>query len=219
MSNLKKILSVIILCFAIFPISCYADCTTTDLANYKKMAVNVNSTYLYKENNGNIKFSLIINNILDGISLIYNETKYTYSDTNDGQMVIDDLNPGDVVYFRIHANYDACAGTKLIEKSVSLPSYNSYYSDPACIGKETYSLCQKWNKNSLSYDEFIKQVNNYKIEGKTENIEINKKVESNNILNDILMFYEKYYLFILVAIICVCLILIYKYNKKNNLFK
>ena len=100
---------------------------------------------------------------------------------------------------------------------VATPAYNPYYSDPICEGVN-YKYCNKWQKNTLSYEEFIRNVEEYK--NKKDVIEIDDNVKG--IFDIILEFYINNYYIILPTLIIIILIYIVINSiinrKKNNLF-
>ena len=92
--------------------------------------------------------------------------------------------------------------------------YNQYYNDPICNGV-TYKYCNKWQKNDFTYEEFIKNVEEYK---NTKNIIVEEPNEVKGIFDYIMEFYISYYYIILPTIILISVIYIYINRKKNDLF-
>lgn len=191
----KKIILLTLL--ILFPISSKAlDCSYAEQARLRNIASNVTTSYEYVENNGNVTFNVILTNITNEIYIQdyidrNNNKNYYYNGTSE--IKITGYTPGTNVRYLIYPTKGNCASSYLANKYVNLPFYNKYYKDPLCEGK-TYSICGKWVKATLSYDEFVKTINDYdKKEEKTdEGIK-----EEKSIFDIISKFIFDYYIFII----------------------
>ena len=97
---------------------------------------------------------------------------------------------------------------------VTLPSYNRFYKNTLCEGIENFDYCQKWFKHNMTYKEFYEGIIAYKNQ-RTSQVEIPEEKKEWDIL--IIEFWGKYYLFILLGIIAICMIIMYFYDRKNTL--
>lgn len=213
--KIKHVAFAMLLMF-ILPITCFAECSSWYLNEAKKVATNVKFSYYYYEENGQVKFNLIIDNLFYPIVLLDDATeeRYVYTEDNNGEIVINGLSSGEHKY-RIHSRYYDCMGNKLLVKTINLPYYNQYYSDPLCEDKRTLKVCKKWLDKPVSYEEFIAKVNSYE---KPNIVETNEEnVEEKTIFEILGEFYLKYYWIILGVIIIGLSILIITLKKKDRL--
>ena len=89
-----------------------------------------------------------------------NEKDIYYSDTS---LTLNGFESGKNYKFEVRSTDPFCSGSVLYYIYVTTPYFNPYYNDPICEGV-SYKYCNKWQKNDLSYDEFIENVQNYKKE-------------------------------------------------------
>jgi len=208
----------ILLCsmFLLFILPVKADtCSVTDKMKFKKMAGFIETTYYPYDEGNEVRFSLIINNVDD--FTYYTNKQLTATTGEYGELRFSGLIPGESYTFYFYANSGNCLGTEIYNKTIVLPNYNKFYNDPVCNGKDEFYLCNKWKEHNLSYDEFVKQVNEYKPVEK-QNIEINE--ENVKSFWDILIeIYLKYYFVILIPIIIILISLIIYLRKKDDLLK
>jgi hypothetical protein len=60
------------------------------------------------------------------------------------------------------ADEGVCKGYLIMTKTISLPNYNVYSTDSACVGNEEYELCKKFTPITLpSYSEFKQRLAQY----------------------------------------------------------
>lgn len=212
---MKKIFKIIILFIIILPIGVSAYCTTDDKIRYSNLAVNIATSYEYEESNGSVVFSVTLHNVHKDLTVrdITSGSDYrsTINELND--FVINDLKDGNTYSFEVYTNNSDCSYRLLNTLYVTLPKYNQLYSDPVCDGASGYSLCQKWaDIGNISYNEFVKLVNDYKNQEVIENVET--KEEKTSFLYILGNFWAKYYIYINVSIIAICVpIIIIKYRK------
>jgi len=197
----------------------YGGCNYSQIARLKSFASNVNITYDYYIQNNTAYFNVTLTNITPEIYFIDSNSnkKYTYSDTQNGQITIYNQIYSKISY-KFYSNLPECHGVKLNTKYHTLPSYNIYYNSALCKGIENYNLCQKWVKNNYSYDEFEELVNKYKNSKSEEKVENEVEITYEKTVFDYFVeFYVKYYYLILIGIIVICFVVIY-FNKKKNSF-
>ena len=190
----KKIILLTLL--LIFPVSGKAlDCSYAEQARLRKIASNVTASYNYVENGDSVSFNITLTNITNEIYIhdVTRNNNYYFNGSNE--IVINGYEPGENVRYQIYPTRDNCTRSYLANKYVNIPYYNKYYKDPLCEGKN-YSICGKWQRVTLSYDEFVKTINDY---DKKNNEEINedKKEEKSNIFDLISKFIFDYYIFII----------------------
>ena len=190
----KKIILLTLL--LIFPISGKAlDCSYAEQARLRKIASNVTTSYEYVENGDNVSFNITLTNVTSEIYIHDNNRNTDYYFNNSNEIKINGYEPGTNVRYLIYPTKGNCTSSYLANKYVNLPYYNKYYKDPLCEGK-SYSICGKWQRVTLSYDEFVKTINDYD-KKKDEGIKEEVKEEKNNIFDIISKFIFDYYIFII----------------------
>lgn len=196
-------------------------CKYSDLAKYKGLASNINATYDYIETENGVTFSITLVNLNSYIYIVDTVDEKKYSFNGNNEITISGYSPGQTVKFKVYSTDSNCAKELLYTIRVVLPNYNSYYKDPLCNGVEEHIYCQKWSKNNISYEEFVKKINSYKDSLiKPPVIEEEKNItEENVLLKMFLDFLLKYYYIILLTIIIICSIIIYKVNKKSDIYR
>ena len=207
---MKKILIVSII-LLVFPVSVNA-CNTNDKSTLSNIFSNIETSYVFDETTE--KFTVKISNLNQNV-YFYNtlDGNYVYPSTNE--VIIYNVNPEENVRFKFYGNYQSCTKHHISSKYVTLPSYNKYYKDPLCKGKEKYNICQKWSKVTYTYEEFKNKIKSYDIKEKTKE---KKETSVLGFYDYIALFYKKYYIIILPTIIISSIIIIYRQNKKNKLF-
>lgn len=194
-----KIVFIMLLIMIPHQVKAYNMCSTEDTVKLNKIASNVLANYNYYEANGTVKFKITINNLTSNTYIYDAVKKQTYY--SNGEITLDNYGPNQTVEYKIYSNISYCKGQYLNSIFVTLPPYNPYYKDKLCSGIEDYKLCQRWSNVNLTYDEFKKQINDYR----NSNIEAEPNVEDTykSIYEIILDFYIKYYYIILPLIIVV----------------
>ena len=180
----------------LFPASTKAlECSYAEQARLRKIASNVTASYEYVESNDTVKFNITLSNITNEIYIHDNNRNTDYYFNGSNEIVINGYEAGTNVRYLIYPTKSDCTKSYLANKYVNLPYYNKYYKDPLCEGKN-YSICGRWQKVSLSYDEFVKTINDYDKNNKN-GIKEEIKEEKGNIFDLISKFIFDYYIFII----------------------
>lgn len=216
--KLRKIYCGIVIGLLLFiPNNIKAACSNSDKVKLSQLAKNINYTYDYIEDNNSVTFNITFNNIQPNFKIRDVSTKNEYQYSGE-ELTLNGYSPGKQYRFDVYYVDVACTRDKLASIYISLPDYNPFYSNELCNGIKDYKLCQKWVKNSLSYEESVEKTTKY-IESfetsKEDNIEEGKNIKG--FYDYVLEFYLNYYFLVLPLIIVGCLIIMYKLNKKNKL--
>ncbi|MDD3452953.1 MAG: hypothetical protein PHN42_01580 [Bacilli bacterium] len=202
MKHYKKIF-ILFLFIILSPINTKAlMCSNADKVKYQTMAQNIKSSYDYVDNGGIITFNVTLSNIPERfiISSVALNQRYEYTSS---ELIINNLNPGQSYRFDVYINDDSCYLERLYSVYVNLPFYNLYYDDEICDGIESFKYCNKWQSNSLTYDEFAIKVAEYKLSLQDELILEEETYDG--VFDKIIDFYVKYYYIILPSIIILCI--------------
>ena len=203
----KKIILLTLL--LVFPISGKAlDCSYAEQARLRKIASNVTTSYEVVENGDTAKFNITLTNVTNEIYVHDNVRNADYYFNGSNEITISGYEPGTNVRYLIYPTRGNCTSSYsrnkkrnedinsyLTNKYVNLPYYNKYYKDPLCEGK-SYSICGKWQRVTLTYDEFVKTINEYDKKN-NEEIKEEKSDDKNNIFDIISKFIFDYYIFII----------------------
>jgi len=196
----------------------YGGCEYNKISRLKLLVTNINLSYDYYIQNNAAYFNVTISNLVPEIYFIDSQTglTYNYSNAVNGEITINN-------YQNLSGNYkfysavDECYGIKLGNKYYNFPIYNYYYDTDICKENKNFSLCQKWVKVTYSYSELKEIINEYN--EKKELIEGNDEVKTEykqTYLDFIVKIYIKYYYFILLGIIIICVTIMYISKKKNR---
>lgn len=210
---MKKLILIMMFSFLmLLPVNIKALCTYNDKAILRKKASNVIPSYTYKESEDGVSFSITLTNLSSDIYIIDKTTGIRYPYNNSSELTIDGYSAGSKIQYEIYAVDSNCIAKYLTIKYVNLPNYNKYYKDPLCVGKENYSVCYKWNKVDITYDEFKKRVNTLY----NESIKEEPKEEELTIFDKIYNFLHDYYIFIFIGLTVIVFGIIMIRNKKND---
>ena len=210
MRYLKYLLCLVIL----FPITVKGlVCDNTTKVRLQKLAQNITTSYDYKEQDKMVTFDITFSNLSDELYLVDTTNKREFYYSGD-PLVLGGFQSGTNYKFEVRSTNSYCSGTVLYYLYVTTPYYNPYYADPICSGL-TYKYCSKWQKNDFTYEEFIKNIEEYKKET-FDNPEESEQIKG--IFDYIVDFYISYYYIILPVIILIILIYIFINRKKDNLF-
>lgn len=214
---MKRIVSCIMLLVLLLPFQIKAIlCKNEDKVKFQTLANNITTSYIPIEENGNVSFQIVLSNINEGLIIkdIKNNVTYPYSGS---ELIIYNLSPNTSYRFDVYTNDLFCKRELLYSHYVNTPPYNPYYQDEVCKGMENNELCQKWTNMTLPYEEFKKRVEAAK-QITTKPIEETPKKDVKGIYDYILDFYLNYYYIVLPAFIVGGVFIIYRYNKKHDLF-
>lgn len=213
---MKKLIKMSLLVMLLIPLKINAYCKLEDKARYNSLASNIVTSYEYKENNGDVSFDITIHNVHNELIVVDTKTNKRYENNLNGlsNLVISNLKDGTNYSFKVYAKSGECSYRVFNTLYVSTPKYNKYYSDDVCNGASEYSLCQKWAEiGSMSYEEFKRNVEEYK---KPKEEIIIAEEEKKNWLYIISDFWANYYLYIIIVAVIILGIIIFFKNKKNK---
>lgn len=188
-------------------------CDNTAKVRLQKLAQNITTSYDYVEQNGTVTFNITFLNLNSELYLVdtVNEKDIYYSDTS---LTLNGFESGKNYKFKVRSTDPFCSGSVLYYIYVTTPYFNPYYNDPICEGV-SYKYCNKWQKNDLSYDEFIENVQNYK---KEIIVKPDNPKNTKGIFDYLIDFYVSYYYIVLPIIILSIIIYIVVARKKDSLF-
>lgn len=191
-------------------------CKYSEIAHYKALAANINTSYEYVEKNNKISFTVTINNLNKELYLVDTTNDKIYK--NKDEIVITEYKPGASIKYNVYSTNSRCSDELLFVIRINLPSYNEFYNDDVCIDAESYILCQKWYSHNYNHDEFIKKVSDYKRSLVDEISEETIVVNESNFWLDLLKILLEYYYVILIILILLCSLMIFAINKKAKIY-
>lgn len=191
-------------------------CENEEKVKWQSLAQNVNMSYDAIEKDGKVTFTVTFSNLVENMLIVDEKTGREYPYTKP-ELTITGLRPNTSYRYGVYTSEFRCSHTLFYTLYANIPPYNPYHNDEICRGIETYKLCQKWTNISYTYDEWKKEVNQYK-----ESLDENKPVEEvqrkESLIDKIVDFYARTYYIILPVIIIFGGIVIYVYNKRRDLF-
>ncbi len=212
MKQFKYILILILLC--LFPNSVYASCSSTDKARLKKIISNINVSYDYQMVQDNAVFSIKFSNLnpelyfRDPFGNIYR----TYDLVNN-EIVLNNYSDGQSYTFNFYGT-NSCINQNVGSLYATTPTYNPFYKLSVCDNAKEFELCQKWVSHSLSRNEFIKKVNDYKEKnGIIDDSKINKEI---SVIDLAMSFISMYGLYIAIGIAIIIIIIKIVHYKKDT---
>lgn len=210
MKKFKRILILLILC--LLPIKVHASCTSEERARLKKMVSNINVSYDYQMIGGNPIFSIRFSNLNPELYFMDPfENYYQVYDLENNEIVLNNYADGKSYTFNFYGGINACGGINVGRLYVTTPTYNPYYQLTVCDDAREYDLCQKWVSHSLSKNEFVDKVNEYKEKkGIIDNSEVKKKISFIDLAFSFLRMYGLYIVIGIVIIIIVIKVIRYK---------
>lgn len=204
----KKAFMMLFICLLLFPFSIKAFCYSKDKVKFQKLAENIDYTYVFDENTKT--FNIIFTNLQTSLSL--NGVVYTNQETTLTGFI-----PGNSYNFVVKTNDSTCYDEMIKTIYVTLPIYNANYNDPLCQGLHDYDICQKWGNYISDRSEFEKQIQKINTSVNENDNQISEE-EYKGIFDYLANIFVNTYYIVLPIIIVVCLIGIYKLNKKDRLF-
>jgi len=215
---MKKVYIFVLLFIIItFPVKVMGYCTTEEKMRYSTLSANITTSYEYVESNDSVSFNITIHNVHRDLVILDKQTGLRYSSKqNDlNNFIIRNLKDGTNYVFEVYADNRDCSYVLYNTLYVSVPKHNKYYKDPVCNDASDYLYCQKWvETGSLTYDEFVTLVNDYKKGEQSE--EIVPTEEEKSWIYVIMDFWAKYYLLISGGVILLCVPIIIIKNKRDN---
>lgn len=215
--DMKRLRVILLIClFMLVPSIVCARCDYNEKSNLQALASNLGFSYNYTETdegiNSKVKFSITVTNMRPEIYVVDQSNVRVYYYNNSNEFTINNYNPGTTTRFIVYGNVGECKGVELLNNYVTLPPYNRFYKDNVCIGANGYKLCNRWIMNDLSYNEFVKKVEEYKLSVRVEpSLE-----EEKNIIEMIMDFLSKYSFYLFGGIILVCSGLIIYLKRKDD---
>lgn len=206
-----------IISFILFPNSIKASiCPNSELVNLKSMAQNVSISYDYVEENENTTFKVTFTNIPQNFYIMDLVNKQVYNYTGS-EMTIPNLPQGKKLKYGVYISQSYCDNILLYTHYVTLPYYNPYYNHELCKGISDFNYCNKWINKKFDFNQFTEVVTKYRDKLNRE-LEKNKEPEKISLFTIFIDFYLKYYYIILPVIIITGILVIRRYNKKQDLF-
>lgn len=191
-------------------------CTNENKVRLQTLAQNINISYDYQEENGGITFRAILTNIHEDL-IIEDVTNGVIYKEHGNELIISNLKSDKSYRFDIKTEKYFCHHEKLYTHYLNTPSYNPYYQDEVCHGVESYTLCNKWQKITTSYEVWKQKVEDQK-NSQAKEEPIVKEETKKGIFDYIIDIYIQYYYIILPLFILSGIVIIYRHNKKEDLF-
>ena len=217
---MKKIWLFILM--LVLPINVFAraktGCDYTLVSKLKKYASNINVIYNYRIENDEAYFNITISNLVSDI-YIYDENTgkaYTYSSSNNGEIVIPDVHGVKKLKYKIMSANGECVDQLLLTHYITLPVYNKYSKDPLCDGLDNFNLCYTFIDTDLTYDEFKEKVEEYRNQKPEEKKEDVVKEHKESDWDKVIDFMMKYGLYIMAALAIIITILSIRRSQKNK---
>lgn len=197
-------------------------CDNRTMADYRELAGNIKIYTDYRIVENQAKFDITITNIPREVYILDVSTEKVYraeNFTTYNELIIKDYTENQRITFQIFMNMGGCYGEKLTTIYATLPNYNEYSSDPVCEGAEDFSLCQKWGTVSTGYNDFVTQINDYKLKKKQNTVVVYEPQEP-NLKDKILDFIGDYYIYLIgfIAIIVLLLMALKTWASNKNEF-
>lgn len=209
---MKKLL-VFLLLF-LFPLSHIEAfyCNYKEYEEVRKQASNVNIMTEYREEDV-AYFKITIYNLLESQYVVDRNSGVTYYPT-DGLIILDNITEASVNTFDVYSTLNTCDNKPLSILYSTIPSYNKYYKDDLCKGIENYKLCQRWSSIDMTYDDFKKNILEYKYSLIKKDLDIVDDYKS--IFDYMMEFYLEYYYYLLPTVIIGLLAIIVVLKKREN---
>lgn len=212
MNYIRKLLVVILVVSMLFVVKCHvfaldSTCTQTEQIRLRQLASATQISYDFFQDttDATYGFNVRISNFTADF-YIYNKKDGTFFEYNGNSTVSNNsFAPGVTYQLPFYASDNGpCKGYLILTKTVSLPNYNPYYSDPLCKGIETYELCKKFTPLKItSYADFKQRVQQYinSLKPAEEEKPEPTPTKTPTIWEQIGNFFASYYMFFLGAII------------------
>ena len=196
----------------IAPKGVFALCDKRVLTDYRNLASNIKTTTSYQLINGKPKFSVTLYNLYEGMYIV-DETdperpkKYTASsfDTST-ELTLTGFTENQRLIFKVYIQTNSCSNEPLTTKYVTLPNYNEFSEDPICKGLEGFTLCQRWASTSVTQEQFLERVKEYRSK-KTVKLTSHPEEQELSFKDRLVRFVGQYYIYLVAGVIILILIL------------
>lgn len=195
-------------------------CDYKTKAELKAFASNITYDYDYKMSKNKPVFTIYLHNINKEVYIVdnYNVSnedeieKNTYYSDKKNELIFKNRNAGTSYRFTVYGASGDCYGEVIYSFYVNIPAYNEYYSDPLCQDLEDYKLCQKWANLGISRDEWVAQMEQYRIENNLGDPDNGTDIKVPYWME----FLFDYYLILFPGIIIACIGIYYYYDKSDT---
>lgn len=217
---MKKKFLFIALFILLFPLNIHATvCSDSQIKKFEFLAKEIQTTFDYIETSDDILFTINFHNVDDNLYLVdYNSSSslLIYKKDESGLISVPECKTSTTYTFSVLNEDSVCESEIITRIKVTTPNYNKYYKDPLCSGIENYSYCQKWsNLGSVSYNEFKRNVENYRKQQEDNNNTDNNVPEDND-TNRIRNFIANNYIYIIIGIVVISGVIVILYNNKKK---
>lgn len=187
------------------------ECTKEELKSLESLADKIEITYRHlgevTKEDGNKAYNefMVTAKNLDGFYVHLSPmTEENFIETEAGLQI--KLTTGTWTYTLYSKNCD----TKIKDIEVKLPKFNIYSLDPLCEGidADDFSLCSKYYNYEFSRETFERKVTAYRKENKIDEVDSKREDKEFNIINTILNYLNKYYIYIIAGLALLLLIII-----------
>lgn len=214
---MKKAICILFLLLFIPTYEVDAKCMYSDIARLKKIASNVNFSYVYKIKADDAIFNVTLTNLTKDIYFVDMTNEKVYKNKT-GEYTLKNYKSGSTVVYNFYSTNVECSDNVLYTIRISLPKYNEYYNNSICNDAREYSLCQKWSSHNLDYSTFLEKVSQYKIEKQKQEELQKQEVDNDSLFHYIIIFLTNYYYIILIVLGGTISIIAYVKNKRNSIY-
>lgn len=216
---MKRIVWLSTLLFLLLPSSIRAtDCSGVDRERLQKLANNITVTMEETPNEfGKIYFKATFAGFSD--ELIIRSSDLAFSSLNIGDDAISyavahNLLQNKNYRYSVEGFYK-CYGVTFRNITINTPKYNLYYDDELCKENREFYLCNKWGDFNKTYEEFEKEIKEYK-----KKVTIETIIDSeDSMYAKFYSLYEKYYFPVLISTIIILGLLVFLWVKENKKFR
>ena len=193
---MKKILFIILISLS-FNLILKAECTYTDKVNLITLSSYVESGYEHTIDN---TFNLTFYNVVDKLSLEYNNI--TYPSTNT-PIVIPSLTEGSSIKVKLKGStQSACSDLDLRVINITIPYVNPFYNDNRCIGHEKLNVCSnEFLEYKITESEFNRLINSVIDKKSDELIDEEIPKEETKLITKIIAFIKKTWIPLLLIVV------------------
>lgn len=200
----------------------YASCSLSEENRLQTIASQVKVTYEYNDNayddyGEKIKesFSITITGLTEEIYALEESTSSYFLYNKDNNIITKDGFASGSKVIKVYSTKGICPDV-LRKIYISLPKYNDYADDPLCqdVDVSKFALCDKWYQFDIDYNTFVKRVTEYKNQLNQPNQD--PAQEKENTLHPILLFFQKYIVYIVAGILVLIIGIVLVIRKKRS---